>query len=76
MDVPTKTKLRVKVRDRVRFRLGAHVVTGTVVEDLGNIGVGGRQLVRVQVSLDAAEPHVFDVPAELLIPAPRRRAAA
>ena len=75
MNVPTKIKPRFKVRDRVRFRLGAHLWTGTVVEDLGRIGVGGRQLVRVQVPLAETDPQVFELPAELLMPAPRRRAA-
>ncbi|TMQ21024.1 MAG: hypothetical protein E6J90_06470 [Deltaproteobacteria bacterium] len=72
----TKTKLRIKVRDRVRFRLGVHLWTGTVVEDLGKIGVGGEQLVRVQVPLESTEPQVFELSAALLTPAPRRRAAA
>jgi hypothetical protein len=76
MNVPTKKKLRFKVRDRVRFRIGAHLWTGTVVEDLGMIGVGGRQIVRVQAPLAETDPLVFDLSADLLMPAPRRRAAA
>ena len=75
MNVPTKKKPCFKVRDRVRFRLGAHLVTGTVVEDLGMIGVGGRQLVRVQVPFAETDPQVFALSADLLTPAPRRRAA-
>ncbi|TMQ21025.1 MAG: hypothetical protein E6J90_06475 [Deltaproteobacteria bacterium] len=66
----TKTKLRIKVRDRVRFHLGAHVVTGTVVEDLGMIGVGAEQLVRVEVPFTDTEPQVFAIPATFLTPAP------
>lgn len=76
MSVPTNTKHRFKVGDRVRFRLGARVVAGTVVEDLGKIGVAGQQLVRVEVPLDATFPRKFEMPAALLTPAPRRRAAA
>lgn len=76
MNVPTKTKHRFKVGDRVRFRLGARVVAGTVVEDLGKIGVAGQQLVRVEVPLDAPYLQEFEVPTALLTPSPRRRAAA
>jgi len=76
MSMPTKTKHRFKVGDRVRFRLGARVVAGTVVEDLGKIGVAGQQLVRVEVPLDATELREFEIPAALLTPSPRRRAAA
>ena len=76
MNVPTKTKHRFKVGDRVRFRLGAHVLAGTVVEDLGKIGVSGQQLVRVEVPLDATDPQKFELSTELLTPSPRRRAAA
>lgn len=76
MNVPTKTKHRFKVGDRVRFRLGAHVVAGTVVEDLGKIGVAGEQLVRVEVPLEATDPQEFDMPAASLTLSSRRRAAA
>jgi hypothetical protein len=74
--VPTKTKPRFKVGDRVRFRLGAHVLAGTVVEDLGKIGVAGQQLVRVEVPLEATDPQEFELSTEWLTLAPRRRAAA
>jgi len=74
--MPTKPKHRFKVGDRVRFRLGAHVLAGNVVEDLGKIGVAGQQLVRVEVPLDTTDPQEFDISTELLTPSPRRRAAA
>ncbi|HZU81871.1 MAG TPA: hypothetical protein VE987_03095 [Polyangiaceae bacterium] len=36
----------------------------TVIEDRGNIGVGGRRLLRVRVELTGgAEPLEFEVPA-------------
>ncbi|HEY0477418.1 MAG TPA: hypothetical protein VGD37_07825 [Kofleriaceae bacterium] len=60
------TKTRFKVGDRVRFQLGAHRVIGTVVEDRGLIGVGGRQLVRVEVELDPTYLREFEIPAALL----------
>ena len=74
--MPTKSKLRFKVGDRVRLRLGARLVTGTVVEDLGNLDVGRKQLVRIEVPFTATDPQVFEVPAALLMQASRRRAAA
>jgi hypothetical protein len=54
------------VGDRVRFQLGAHKVVGTVVEDRGLIGRGGRQLVRVAVALDQSYEQQFEIPAALL----------
>lgn len=76
MNVPTKTKHRFKIGDRVRFRIGARLVVGTVVEDLGRIGVGGQQLVRVEVPIDATYLRVFEAQAAELTLLPRRRAAA
>ena len=76
MNVSTKANHQFKVGDRVRFRLGARVVAGTVIEDLGKIGVAAQQLVRVEVPLDATYLREFEVPSALLTPYPRRRAAA
>jgi len=59
-------KPRFKVGDRVRFKLGAHRVLGTIVEDRGPIGLDGRQLVRVEVELDATYLREFEIPAALL----------
>jgi hypothetical protein len=60
------TKTHFKVGDRVRFKLGAHRVVGTIIEDRGFMGVGGRQLVRVEVELDATYLREFELPAALL----------
>jgi hypothetical protein len=77
MSVAPRTKHRYKVGDRIRLRLGARVVAGGVVEDLGYIGVDGEQLVRVEVRLDATYRQVFEVrAASLTLLSPRRRAAA
>jgi len=44
---------------------GAREVVATVIEDRGNIGVGGRRLLRVRVELTGgAEPLEFEVPAK------------
>ena len=50
----------------VRFDSGQSVVV-YVVEDLGEIGVGGRRLLRVSTDRDpgAADATVFDLPADL-----------
>jgi hypothetical protein len=56
----------LKVGQRVTFRMGGRVVSATVVEDLGHIGVKGRRILRVEVPIDAAYHAVFDVPAEEL----------
>ena len=39
---------RFKVGDRVRFRMGARRLSAIVVEDRGNLGVNGEQIIRVQ----------------------------
>jgi hypothetical protein len=58
--------------DRVRFRFGAAEVEGTVVEDRGNLGVGGRRLYGVRFELDdVSGPLYTEVEAENLTPADR-----
>jgi hypothetical protein len=68
--VATAISRLYNVGDRVRFQLGAHKVVGTVVEDRGLIGRGGRQLVRVAVELDQSYEQQFEIPAALLEPVP------
>jgi hypothetical protein len=41
-----------RVGDRVRLLLGLTPVEGTVIEDRGNRGVGGRRFYRVRLQLD------------------------
>jgi hypothetical protein len=60
------TKTRFHIGDRVRFQLGTYRRYGTVVEDRGLIGVGGRQIVRIEIELDATCLRVFELPAALL----------
>lgn len=54
---------RLKIGDRVRINWGGKKRRATVIEDRGDIGVGGRQLVTVRVGKDG-EP--FTMPAEEL----------
>jgi hypothetical protein len=51
--------------DRVRLLWGVTPVEGIVIEDRGNLGVGGRRLYRVWVQLDdITEPMETEEPAE------------
>jgi hypothetical protein len=52
--------------DRVRLLWGLTPVEGIIIEDRGNLGVGGRRLYRVQVQLDdnITEPMESTRPAE------------
>ena len=62
--------------DRVRLLWGVTPVDGIIVEDRGNLGVGGRRLYRVLVQLDdITEPIETSLPADdlkLLAKAPTR----
>lgn len=62
-------KRKLKVGARVRLRFGAaRSMPAIVIEDVGPIGVHGRQIVRVR--LLRGEKLEFDMPAEELSPAP------
>jgi hypothetical protein len=51
--------------DRVRLFWGDSPVEGIVIEDRGNLGVGGRRFYRVRVQLDdVTEPIETEEPAE------------
>jgi primosomal protein N' len=57
------SRKRVKVGSRVKFDFGGREVTGTVIEDRGALGVGGRRILRVRVALtDLDEPLEFEIP--------------
>lgn len=66
----TQQHRRLRTGDAVLVRIGTRKVTGTVVEDRGALGVGGRRLYRVQVDME--EPLVFELPAQDLELNPRR----
>ncbi|MGE0791927.1 MAG: hypothetical protein AB7S26_40005 [Sandaracinaceae bacterium] len=59
----TKTRQLV-VGDKVTFDYGGGLmVAGVVVEDRGNIGVGGRRLLRVRMDVEVgAEPMFIELP--------------
>ncbi len=57
------THARIEIGDRVRFRLGADDVDAHIIEDRGNIGVGGRRILRVRtVGGSPEEVREFEVP--------------
>jgi hypothetical protein len=49
---------------------GGSVVEATIVEDRGDLGVGGRRIVSVAVRDDDGDVRIFELPAEELLPAP------
>jgi hypothetical protein len=70
---PTHRPFRgpIAVDEPVGVNLGVRVVRGRIVEDRGDIGVGGRRLVRVEIPIShTSEVSSFEVPAEELLEAP------
>ena len=60
-----KPSVRPRVGSRVRFKFGLSEVVGTVIEDRGPVGIGGRFLLRVRLDLaDTAEPIDLEVPVD------------
>lgn len=51
-----------RVGDRVRIDFGRRKLTGTIVEDRGAIGAGGRHLYRVDVPMEPLDPMTVEVP--------------
>ena len=62
MQQARKSKGRYRVGDRVTFEFGGGKVIGTIIEDRGDIGVGGRHLYQIEVPMTAEEPMVFELP--------------
>jgi hypothetical protein len=57
----------LRIADVRRWRLaldfGAREVVGTVVEDRGNVGMGGRRMLRVRLDWsETAEPPELEMP--------------
>lgn len=61
-----KPKSRIPaVGSKVKFVFGLSEVTGTVIEDRGDLGVGGRRLLRVRFEIEGAgEPFETEIPAD------------
>ena len=57
---------RLKVGDRVSFRLAGRKISGTIVEDRGRIGSGSRRLFAVRAKIGRLDVAVVEIPAEEL----------
>ncbi len=64
MSSRSSSERKFRVGDIVRFVFGVTKVEGTIIEDRGPIGVGGRRLYRIrfQFQLDE-EPMYIELPA-------------
>jgi hypothetical protein len=58
------------VGEKVRVRLGPHELEGEVIEDRGDIGAGGRRLLRVAVTIDSETVQEYELPADQVEPVP------
>lgn len=67
-----KSQVTPPVGARVEVFFGTDWVGATVIEDRGNIGVGGRRLLRVRLEM----PDTGDDPLELELPAADVKVAA
>lgn len=66
----------VRVGDEVRFRLAGRTVVGTVREDRGPIGVGGRHLYLIAYEMGKGNPYSIELPRdEIDVVEPRREPA-
>jgi hypothetical protein len=53
------------VGSRVKFVFGLDEVIGTVIEDRGDLGIGGRRLLRIRFEIEGAgEPFETEIAAE------------
>ena len=55
-----------RVGDRVRVRFGPQSPIGTIVEDRGFLGSGGRRLFGVKVEFDRTNTFYMEVPEDEL----------
>ena len=64
---------RVKVGERVGFSVGGRRLAAVVVEDRGDLGARGQQVVRLEVedALVPSERFEVEVPVDWVEPAPR-----
>lgn len=61
---------RFRVGDRVRMLHGVHGVIAEVVEDRGNLGVGGERIYGVRIKPDQWNEITTEFPEDSLEPAP------
>jgi hypothetical protein len=64
-------KPRFKYGDRVRYRFGDELLDAVVVEDRGNLGIGGRRLYGIRFYMSPDYIAYSEEPAEDLVPIPK-----
>ena len=60
------TSKKFKVGDRVRFKMSIYEHTGTIVEDRGPLGAGGRNIYGIRAFLDVGLERVFELAEDAL----------
>lgn len=67
---------RMKVGERVGVAVGGRLMEATVIEDRGDLGARGQQVVRLSVGEErraAPEPYEVELPVDWLQPLPDAR---
>jgi hypothetical protein len=76
-EIPRTHPSRVRVGERVGVTVGGRVLEATVIEDRGNLGARGQQVVRLSVGDDgraaAPPPYEVEMPVDWLHPPPYSR---
>lgn len=69
--------VRVKVGQRVGYAVAGRLLAAEVIEDRGDLGAQGQQVVRLAVEepLNPSEHFEVEVPVEWLVAPPARRRA-
>jgi hypothetical protein len=66
------SRRQLRVGDRVAFDMGTYRAVGEITEDRGNIGVGGRRLLRIRTDArDGLESLWIELPEEEVAAVPR-----
>ncbi len=60
----TVRKRKVRVGQKVTFRLFGEQRRGLVIEDRGRIGVGGRQILRIRPVGEGPDLESFELPSQ------------
>ncbi len=74
LELPRSHPGRVKVGERVGVDVGGRLLEATVIEDRGDLGARGQQVVRLcvgeQKRAAAPEPYEVEMPVDWLQPPP------
>lgn len=76
-EVPRSHPARVKVGERVGVAVGGRLLEATVIEDRGDLGARGQQVVRLSIGeqkrVATPEPYEVEMPVDWLQPPPGSR---